>query len=298
MTFDWEADVTDTAGAPIIAGVDGSESSSAAVRLAAQLAAERSRALRVVHAFIWPTLNVPVGPAPEAPDEGGLAAQAEKLVDDAVAVARGVAPDVDIRGEVITGAAATVLIAAARDAHLVVVGSRGLGGFTSLLIGSVAVQLVTYASCPVIVSRGEPGGSNEIVVGVEISEDGHRALDFAFAEAAYRGATLVAVRAFTHPINDGIDNILSLVYDPDEAAAEEESVLAEMLAGRADRYPDVVVHRQVVRERATAALIDAAKSASLLVVGARGRGGFSGLLLGSVSQTMLHHAPCPVAVIR
>ena len=291
-------EMTTRTGAPVLVGVDGSPSSLDAVRLAARLAGERSRRLRIVHAFIWPLLNVPLGPSPIGPVEGGLANEADRIVKEAMAAAQAAAPGLEVAGDVIVGAAAPALLHAARESHLVVLGDRGLGGFTSMLIGSVAIQVAAHAPCPVLVARGSMDRPGEIVVGVEVSDDGHRALDFAFEEAAYRAVPLVAVRAFTHPMADDPGDLLPLIYDADDLAAAEEAVLAEMLAGRTDRYPEVVVRRQVRRQRPAGALLEAAATASLLVVGCRGRGGFAGLLLGSVSQAMLHHAPCPVALIR
>ncbi len=290
--------MTSRAGAPVVVGVDGSAQSLDAVRLAASLAAERGRGLRIVHAFIWPLLRVPVGPLPAGPAEGGLANQADRIVADAIAAARATRPDLDVVGDVLVGAPATMLIRAAGEAFMVVLGDRGLGGFTSLLVGSVAIQVASHAPCPVIVARGDCDRDGDIVVGVDVSDDGSRALDFAFEEAAMRGASIVALRAFTHPVTRDPGDMLPLVYDADDLAAEEETVLAEMLAGHSERFPDVVVKRQVVRQGAAHALIDAAARASMVVVGSRGRGGFTGLLLGSVSQAVLHHAPCPVAIIR
>ena len=113
-----------------------------------------------------------------------------------------------------------------------------------------------------------------------------------------RRADLVAVHAWLHPVSAGPGDMLPLVYDPDALADEERRLLGESLAGWAERYPNVVVHRELVRNRPGHALVERSAAAQLVVVGARGRGGFTGLLLGSVSQTLIHHAACPVAVVR
>jgi nucleotide-binding universal stress UspA family protein len=132
----------------------------------------------------------------------------------------------------------------------------------------------------VLVDRG---GSRhgDVLLGVDRSPANEAAVGFAFENAALRGVGLVAVRVWTYPMPAG----LPLVYDPDA------------IAGWRDKYPDVPVHRRLVRGRARPALIDATRRAQLAVVGSRGRGGFTGLLLGSVSQAVLHHSDCPVAIV-
>ncbi len=284
--------------APVVVGVDGSTASLAAVDLAAREASLRRRPLRIVHAFIWPSLHVPLGPSPYGPPEGGLRHQAERILADATARARAVAPEVPVHGELITGAPAAVLRGCSHTAQLLVIGDRGLGGFTGLLVGSVAVQLAAHATCPVIVTRGSAEPAGPVLVGVDGSVANEPAIGFAFQEAALRGVPLTALHTWTHPVPGGADDLLPLVYDADDVAAEEARVLAEALAGWHDQYPDVVVHRELVRGGARKALIGATGQAQLAVVGARGRGGFAGLLLGSVSQAILHHAACPVAVVR
>jgi nucleotide-binding universal stress UspA family protein len=286
------------AGAAVVVGVDGSESSMAAVRLAARLAAERDRPLRVVHAFIWPQLHVPLGPSPEGPPEGGFTNAAARIVSDAVAEATRVEPKIGVTGEVIDGSASPVLLGEAADAAMVVLGDRGLGGFTGLLIGSVAIQMAAHAACPVIVMRGTAELDRDILVGVEGRVEEEAALAFAFDEAARRGVGVRALHAYTHPVAAEPGDMLPLVYSEEELLAEESAVLAEALAGWRERYPEVNVTRLVVRGRPGKVLVQATDRVSMVVVGSRGRGGFAGLLLGSVSQVLLHHAACPVVVVR
>lgn len=285
-----------TAG-PVVVGVDGSACGLAAVDLAAREAALRGRALRVVHGFIWPLMHVPLGPSAMGPPEGGLRHHAERIVAEAVERARAAAPGTEVTGEVITGGAAGVLVGCSRTAGLVVVGDRGLGGFTGLLVGSVAVQLAAHASCPVLVARGSADRAAPVLLGVDGSPANDAAVGFAYDEAALRGVSLIALHAWTRPVSTGPGDLLPLVYDTDELAAEEERLLAEALAGWHDKYPDVEVERRLVHGAARKALIEATGRAQLVVVGSRGRGGFTGLLLGSVSQAVLHHARCPVAVV-
>jgi nucleotide-binding universal stress UspA family protein len=282
---------------PVVVGVDGSPSSLAAVDLAAREAVHRRRPLHVVHAFIWPYLHVSLEPSTLGPAEGGLRYQAERIVAEAVVRAATAAPEIPVDGEVITGTAAVVLRECSRSAALVVIGDRGLGGFTGLLVGSVAVQLTSHAAGPIIVARGSQQPSGPVLLGVDGSPANQPAVGFAFEEAALRGVPLVALHAWTSPVSIGPGDVLPPVYDVADAESEEARVLSEALAGWPEKYPDVVVRPTPVHRGTRAALLEATQRAQLAVVGTRGHGGFLGLLLGSVSQAALHHAACPVAVV-
>ncbi|MGE5830421.1 MAG: universal stress protein [Micromonosporaceae bacterium] len=284
-------------GRPIIVGVDGSEASLVAVDLAAREAVLRNRPLRLIHAFIWPYLHVPLGPSPYGPPEGGLRNDAARILADAYDRAHATAPDIAVSTDLVTGEASAVLLNASRTAELVIVGDRGLGGFTGLLIGSVAVQLSAHATCPVLVARGAARSAGPVLLGVDGSPANDPAVGFAFDEASLRGAPLIAMHAWAHPVPAGPGDMLPLFYDADDVADEESRVLVEALAGWRDKYPDVVVHSELRRGGTRKVLIDSTHQAQLIVVGTRGRGGFSGLLLGSVSQAVLHHAACPVAIV-
>lgn len=255
-------------------GVDGSEHSLIAVDFAAREAGWHERELRIVHAFIWPIMRVPTGTA-------GLRQQAEGWLRDAAERGMSTAPGVIVTTGLITGAAGAVLLDAASTAGLLVVGSRGLGGFGRLLLGSVGAQAASYAPCPVVIVREAPAPDGPVVVGVDGSAASEAAVGFAFAEAAVRKAPLVAVH--------GVDG---------EVGDYERHLLAESLGGFASRFPEVALDIRYSEQRAPDALLEASKGASLLAVGSRGRGGFKGLLLGSVSQAAVQYAACPVAVIR
>lgn len=284
--------------AAVVVGVDGSEPSLRAVRLAAAEAARRHRPLRVVHGFIWPLLHVPVSPAPDAPAGGGLRHQAEELVAAAVAEAEATVPGLTISGEIIDGEAAAVLVGESPTAALIVLGDRGLGGFTSLVVGSVAVQVAAYADCPVLVARGVEHPGEPVLVGLDGSPASRLAAEFAAETAVARDAPLLAVHAYRHPPSTRPGDMQPLVYDAEQLHHEEDQVLAESLTGLAERHPELRLTRRAVRGRAGAVLAEASRSAQLVVVGGQGRGQVSGLLLGSVSQSVLHHAHCPVAVVR
>ncbi|NUT36644.1 MAG: universal stress protein [Hamadaea sp.] len=282
----------------VVVGVDGSKEALAAVDLAAAEAVWRARPLHVVHGFIWPYLHVPLGPSDSGPPEGGLRHQADHLVEEAVERARATAPGLRVTGEVRTGSGGEVLIESSRSASLVVVGDRGLGAFAGLLLGSVAVHVAAHAGCPVLISRGTIRPDLPVLVAVDGSPANNAAIGFAFAAASARGVPVVALHVWAHPMSSGPGDMQPLVYDESLIQQDEERVLAEAVAGWHDRYPDLTVLRRTAHGRVRRTIIDAAAEAQLVVVGARGRGGFTGLLLGSVSQSVLHHSPCPTAIVR
>jgi nucleotide-binding universal stress UspA family protein len=137
-----------------------------------------------------------------------------------------------------------------------------------------------------------------VVVGVDGSPRCEQAIGYAVETAALRKTHLVAVHTYRHPVSTGAGDMLPLVYDREELRGEEERVLAEAVAGWEARYPEVPIACRLVRGRAAATLVEESADAQLVVVGSRGRGGFVGLMTGSVSQAVLHHAHCPVAVVR
>ncbi|RLP94628.1 universal stress protein [Micromonospora sp. BL4] len=290
--------MTINSGAPVVVGVDGSAAALDAVRVASREAAYRQRPLRVVHAFIWPLTRAPLTAAPGAPADAGLRHQAERYVAEAVAEARKVSPEVPATGELVVGAPTPVLLDKSREAALVVLGHRGLGGLAGLLIGSVTVQVSARAQSPVLVVRGEPRADGPVVVGVDGSELSTEAVGFAFEEAARRDAPLVTVHAGLHPTSIGPGDTLTSVHDLDALASEEERILAETVAGWSERYPDVPVRHQLVRGSPARVLVEESRAAQLVVVGAHGRGALGGLLLGSVSHAVLHHSHAPLAIVR
>lgn len=285
-------------GAAVVVGVDGSEPALRAVRLAAAEAVRRDRPLRVVHGFIWPLLRVAVDPVAGGAPGGGLRHQAEELVARAVAEAEAAAPALRVTGEIIDGEAAAVLLGELPTATMIVLGDRGLGGFAALVVGSVAIQVAAYADCPVLVARGAERTAGPVVVGVDGSPLSRAAVEFAADEAALRGAPLHAVHAYTHPRSGGPGQMQPLVYDEARLRGEEDKMLAASLDGLAERRPQLPVTREVRHGRPVHVLTEASRQAQLVVVGGQGRGELSGLLLGSVGQGVLHHADCPVAVVR
>ncbi|MGW5053641.1 universal stress protein [Actinokineospora sp. NPDC004072] len=283
--------------APVVVGVDGSESSLAAVGWAAREAAARGTGLRVVHAFIWPKLGVPVGPAEFGDPEGGLRNDALRILTTAEQRARETAPDVEVETDMPETSAVPALLRAARTAGLVVLGSRGLGGFSGLLLGSTAVQVAAHAPVPVVVVREAAGETRavargDVVVGVDGSANSLDAIEFAFTEARRLRTGVLALMVNSR----GRGPTAVLLADDEEP--EQARALAEAMAGWAEKYPDVPIRRAVTRGHPARTLTELAGDAALLVVGSRGAGGFRGMLLGSVSQGVLQHATCPVAIVR
>ncbi|MDT9699254.1 universal stress protein [Streptomyces sp. P17] len=286
---------------PVVVGVDGSESSLTAVEVGAREAALRGVGLRLVHAFGWPSVHVPPGVPPWSPSSAGVRELIDGTLAEAERRARTLAPHVDIAREVVVGEPVMVLQLETRTASLAVVGSRGLSRFGSLLLGSTAAHLAAHAGCPVLVVRGRPDPAGPVLLAVDGSPQAEPAVEFAFAHASLHGTGLVALHAWnthTERVYESPGDPPFVTYDEDRLRDEEERVLAEALGGLREKYPDVEVRRRLVRGRIRHTLIDASADAGLVVVGARGRGGFTGLLLGSVSQAVLHHAHCPVAVVR
>jgi nucleotide-binding universal stress UspA family protein len=280
---------------PILVGVDGSEPSLAAVRWAAAEGRRLGRPLRLVHSYLGPMLAAPMVTPPYAWLPDSLREDAEKLVQHAVGVARSAAPDVPVTSEVVSGPTGSLLVDMSGSAHLVVVGHRGHGGFASLLLGSVATALVAHAHCPTVVVRSAPDETGPVVVGVDGSAQSQAALEYAFAAADRRGVPLRVVYAWQPPPPPRRADVH---YDPAEIETAHRHEVRSWVQPVHDKYPHVPVENFLIAGQPATSLVDAGRDASLLVIGSRGRGGFTGMLLGSVSQQVIHHASGAVAVIR
>ncbi|WP_084959940.1 universal stress protein [Thermoactinospora rubra] len=275
----------------IVVGVDGSRAALDAVAWAAREAALRGRKLLVAHAM--------PGWARDATDTDRLAGVARWMREGAEVVltagvdrARREAPSLVVERALLGDDPRTALLKLAPEAELLVVGSHGMGGFSGLLLGSVAQGVAGHAQCDVVVVRAlSRSPREEIVVGVDGSPAGEPVLAFAFAEAELRKARLHAVHAWTW-------HEATSVLHASSGEDDEKRLLGEVLAGWRERYPDVEVITEVIHGHAVEVLRDASEGADLLVVGSHGHGQVTGLIMGSVSQAMLHHARCPLAVIR
>jgi nucleotide-binding universal stress UspA family protein len=281
----------------VIVGIDGSESSRAALRWATAEAKRRGARLHVVLAYHWrwPGMH----PNPNDEFAAITRQQAGLVADDAVREARELAPGVEVRGDAVLGLPAQSLIDLSVDAALVVVGNRGHGGFASLLLGSVSGQVAAHAVGPVAVVRGRTDtGVGPVAVGVDGSPGSDDALAVGFEEAALRGCGVAAVAAYSAPVSAHGFNLPPVAYDRDKLAADTTDQVNRCLAGWRDKYPDVPVETDVVFGRAAEVLVNVSRQSRLVVVGARGHGGFDRLPLGSVVRQLLHHAGCPVLIAR
>jgi nucleotide-binding universal stress UspA family protein len=282
----------------IVVGVDGSEHSRRAVRWAQQEAELHGHELTALLAWgLFDQLHVDAGGTFD-PDYGP--ADAAAAPGATVADTLGAAAAAAVRQVVVCDLPARALLEAARGADLLVVGPRGRGELRDLMLGSVSQACLHRAPCPVAIVRGneeaapEVGVDRRIVAGVDGSEESGRALRWALDDARVRGAIAAAVHAWHAPFS------MSLARARGDLSAFEDAarhLLDRMVEATTADFEDVPVERLLVAGRATDALLGAARDAVLVVVGGRGVGGFRGLLLGSVSQQLAQHAPCPVVVV-
>jgi nucleotide-binding universal stress UspA family protein len=283
----------------IAVGVDGSPASRVAVEWAARDAAMRNVPLTLVHVANgvvapWSRTPLPTGFGKWQQERG------RKFIDDAIMVANESTKRtgrVQLRTDVYYSAVVPTLVDVSKDVEMIVVGSRGQGAFGSLL-GSVSAGLVQHAHCPVAVIHDEDPlmphpAEAPVLVGIDGSPVSELATEIAFDEASRRHVELIALHAWSDT------RVLDFPgMDWSTMRSAEDEVLAERLAGWQERYPDVKVHREVVCDRPARQLIERSETAQLLVLGSHGRGGFAGMLLGSVSAAVVQSARMPVIVAR
>jgi nucleotide-binding universal stress UspA family protein len=285
----------------IVVGVDGSTASTAAVRWAARRASKRNTGLTIVHAS--PPM-VPMsslvewrGPTPSdvmsAQEE-----QARRLIDDAAKTANDTADGLRIQAKAIAAEPVPALLELSNEAQILVVGRRGMSSLAGVLLGSVSIAMIHRARCPVAVihdeSPAEAASTDApVLVGIDGSPASELATAIAFDEASWRGVELVALHAAYDSDPFGIHQLEWAAVEP-----KADEALAERLAGWQERYPDVRVRRAVVFDRPAHYLVEQAKTAQLVVVGTRGHGEFTSLLLGSVSAGVVQATRTPVIVAR
>jgi nucleotide-binding universal stress UspA family protein len=288
-------------GTEIIVGFDGSDHARTALDFAAKEALNRRLPIRLVQAFTPPMGGAGLGYGTVLPADAldtmrdAIAGQLQEAADEYHALF----PDLQISTTVVVGNSTAALMEEAKDAALLVVGSRGLGGFRGLLLGSTGVQVAAHARCPVAVVRGTAQASaNTVVVGLDGSDLSQSALEWAFDFASRHGHRLLALHAWTVPSFD----LLATPAGPgpadiSELTDEEMRSTAESLAGFRTDYPDVSVDEVVIKESPIKALLAHSDEAVAIVVGTHGRGEVMGAVLGSVSQGVLHKAKIPVVVV-
>ncbi|MEU6329721.1 universal stress protein [Streptomyces sp. NPDC047049] len=284
---------------PLVVGVDGSDASFLALDWAVDEAARHGLPLRLVYASRWERYEeVALGLSLKRPAGEVLA---DNIVGAAVERTGLHNAAVDVSTQVLGDDPESVLLREAGHASAVIVGSRGRGAFTGLLLGSVGLAVAARARCPVIVVRGDKAGlagtHERVLLGVGDPAEDSEAVRFAFREAAARGCALEAVRAWRCPAHETTDHPL-LAGDPERYHEERASaVLDESLKETAGAYPTVRIRRATVEGPAHKVLAQRSAAADLLVLGARRRDSRLGLQLGRVAHTALHHAECPVAVV-
>ncbi|MCC5478323.1 universal stress protein [Streptomyces barringtoniae] len=266
---------------PLVVGVDGSETSLEAVDWAADEAARHGIPLHLLHAAAGEQ-------------------EASAVISAASARAREGAPAVRLSSEVSHDDAASALVGKGRNAFALVLGNRGLGDLSGMLLGSVSLAVAARADCPVVVVRGSSehraARFGSVVVGVEDGEGSGTAVDFAVREAQVRRCRLEAVHAWSAP-SGACTTPQAPSWQLEAHRRPPAQVLDDALRRPAERYGDAAVSRRLIEKPARQALLEAASTADLLIVGARRRLGHPGLQLGLINHALLHHAPCPVAVV-
>ncbi|MCF4136207.1 universal stress protein [Streptomyces sp. Tue 6430] len=283
----------------VVAGIDGSTESSAAAEWAAREAQLRGLSLTLVH--VWQPVPEPMAQAPLLGTET-QAHWSERIPRETAEGLRLRHPGVEITQRQLTGTPADVLADAARDAELLVLGSRALSGFGGFLVGSVGLAAVAHADVPVVLVRaGERAADAKapyrpVVLGLDVAKPDDAVLEFAFEEAGRRGTALHVVHAWTlAPYY-----VYSLPAAPEvgaELGRQEAAALAEVLRPWRTKYPDIEVVEISRLGSAADRVLDAAHEASLVVVGRRIRRSPLGAHIGPVAHAVLHHATAPVAVV-
>jgi len=284
----------------VVVGVDFSDASLAAVEAAAIEARRHRLPLHLVYVLQSPAAY---GLSPYAVDLDDWRRSAARDLTALATRLNRTYPDLVITEAVPFGNPAATLVEVSRAARMLMVGCRGRGGFAELLLGSVSAQVSAHATVPVIVVRG---GDNDrlvpdgpVLVGVDGTAVSAAAIEFAFAEADVRDVPLIAYHVWWDPRSSSMDDGPIGRFDLEEVQLAAERTVAEAIAGWREKFPDVVVELRLAYSlNEEAELVDASATAGLVVVGSRGRGAVRGLLLGSVSQALVHHGRCPVAIVH
>lgn len=283
----------------IVVGVDGSVRCRTAARWAAGEAVRRGRSLHLVYADLFAQRLLPELPGFTWPKEqhAEVRSQVQHWLDSAREAVLHVASDVEVTTAMRPGRPVKVLVDESESADLLVVGDRGLGGWNGMLAGSVAVAVAAHSRCPTTVVRedGRVRSDGPVVVGIDAPKPRTDVLEHTFEVASMRSAPVEVVHTW-HVV--GVDTRwLRVGMDSEELQQRKERWIEDLVKPMAADHPEVEV-RCVVRSGApSAVLVERAQEAQLVVVGTRGHGNVSGLLLGSTSQPVLHYAPCPVLAI-
>lgn len=280
--------------APVVVGIDESGTSDLALRWAIEHARASGATLRLVRAYPWTVIEPGELPLedPQTPELDHLRAEAEKLLAEACARAAALDPDLAIRSEAVEGNPAQALLGESSHASVLVLGSRGRTALGSVVLGSVGAAVTARSRCPVVVLRAPAGARAAVIAGFDGTPGSEAALTFAYDYASMHRLPLKAVFCWTGHRLPGVSRL-----HPPLTSEHAESWLAQALADLQVKHPDVSMRREVIPADPATALVTASREQSLLVVGNHAKHALTGSVLGSVSQAVLHHATCPVAVV-
>ncbi|WP_406840180.1 universal stress protein [Streptomyces sp. AHU1] len=287
----------------IVVGLDGSPESLAAAEWAAREALRTDARLRLVHAWLWhpyvygPLAGVSVPPPSEDPQREW----AERLPRETADKLLADHPGLSVTAERVAEQPVTALLAAAEDAELLVLGSRGLGTVAGFLTGSVGQAVVARSRTPIVLVRADapPAGApgrEEVVLGLDLEHPDASVIAFAFRAAARRATDLHVVHGWKLPPYYGYGGVLDAGVD-EELLTEARGQLTEVLTPWREKFPAVEVREQAVIGGAGPHLVEVSRNAALVVVGRRNRQSPVGSHIGPVTQAVLHHSAAPVAVI-
>lgn len=281
----------------IVVGVDGSWQSTQALSWAAQEARRTGRPIHLIHAFApdYPSLGYGL-----VADRSVLREQAEEQLRSAKETIHTIDSHVEITTGLSSGFPSAALVRASKEARLVVVGTRGQSLLAGTVLGSVSSQVAMHAHCPVIIVRGaqgeDVGQTHRILVGYDGSPQAQLALELAFDEAVVQDAELLCVQAWWPGEVEEAEAAHGREWG--DYQQEQQDAVRRLLKDRLTANPDVSFTHEVVKGNPAKMLIERSHEADLVAVGARGNGGFQGLMLGSVSSAVLQKANCTIALIR
>jgi nucleotide-binding universal stress UspA family protein len=274
----------------IVVGYDGSAQAAQAVRWAAEQAAQRNRTLHLVHCSLWPLLTHDLGPVPGVADSG-LERSAQVTLEEGLAHAKQAAPGVEVRTSLLYGWPSVHLPKISAGEEMLVVGSRGLGGFTGLLVGSVSLEMAATAACPVAVIRSDEHPDGPVVVAIDTSGS-PAALEDACTAAAVTGANLFIVHVQHAPSG------YRLLRDPVDIHPAAEALLDSAVSTARDLTPGTTVESRLLTDTSIPrGILNASQGARLTVVGTKGHGLIKGTI-GSTAHAVLHHAKGPMLISR
>lgn len=277
----------------IIIGVDGSEQSRVALAWGLKRATERGAAVELLHVADDSFLSESVAFLSEAQKAS------EEMLEAEREYSRSLGFEGPMSGTAVVGHPIVEVEVASKRADLLVLGAHAGSKWSGSFFGTRAVKIAAVAHCPVAVIPATDGAkpTRGVVVGVDGSEAANTAIEYAAAEASRRGVPLTAVYAWMPPLTPGLEYLWSEELIESQRIAAEEAI-AIGTSGLTGRYPDLTIHREIVQSAPVSALLSMGEDAELLVVGSRGRGAISRMLLGSVSHGVLQSLPCPVIVTR